>query len=173
MNAPSAVLCPKFVPPGEGVRQYAPGGDINVLKLCCADSGNAFQCVEIEVVPGGGPPLHVHDREDELFYVVEGEVQFWTSDPGDVTGKSGKRTIAPKGTLVFGARRSAHTFKNHGKSAAKMLIVVNPGANFESFFSKVGVPGADGKQPSDHELIARTMQYAPEYGITILGPNPL
>lgn len=164
---------PILAAPGEGLKLNAPGGDSIVSKLSSAQSGNAFQCIEDEVPPGGGPPLHVHDREDEFFYLLEGEVTVWLCEPGDRTGKSGKPTIARKGATFFGPRGTAHAFKNCSSSPARMLVIISPGANFEQFFEKIGSPDEAGHMPSAKELIERTIKFAPEFGITILGPNPL
>lgn len=169
----NTVLCPILVPPGEGTKQNAPGGDLIVCKVCSAESGGTFQCIEDVVSPGGGPPLHVHDREDEFFYILEGEVTFWLCETGDRTGKCGKPVIAPKGTTVFGPKGTAHCFKNCSASPARMLVMINPGANFEAFFGKIGAPDEAGVLPSPTELIERTIRSAHEFGITILGPNPL
>lgn len=171
MNAQT--LCPRFVASGEGVRLHAPGGDLLIPKLGCAESGGTFQLTENELVPGGGPPLHVHAHEDEAFYVLDGEVTFWVCEAGDKTGKTGKRVIGSKGAFLFGPRGTAHTFKNCSTQPARMLVLINPGANFEAFFEKIGKPGADGKAPSEREIIGRIMKCGPEHGITILGPSPL
>ncbi|MBS0188214.1 MAG: cupin domain-containing protein [Planctomycetes bacterium] len=167
------VVVPRVVDAGKGVRHLSPGGDVTVPKLNSGESGGTFQAVELEVVPGGGPPLHVHDREDEAFYVVDGEVHFWLCESGDRTGKTGRPVVLSKGAFAFGPRGTAHTFRNRGSTLARMFLIVNPGANFEAFFDKIGAPGPDGAMPSPAEVIARTGKFAPEHGITILGPNPL
>lgn len=172
-EAPANSCGPRFVAPGQGTKHPAPGGDIIVGKLSSAHSGGTFQCVEDEVAPGGGPPLHVHDREDEFFYVLEGEVTFWVCEKGDRTGKSGKPVVAAKGASVFGPRGTAHTFKNCAQCMARMLVVVNPGGNFEAFFAKVCANDASGNSPSPELLIERTIKSAADFGITILGPSPL
>lgn len=163
---------PVFVAPKEGVKQYAPGGDLILSKLASAQTGG-FEWIVTDVNPAGGPPLHVHDREDEVFYVLEGEVTFWLCEAGDRTGKSGKRVAAPKGAVVFGPRGTAHTFKNCSQAPARMLVMANPGANFEAFFERVGGPDAAGNPPTEQLLVERTIKNAPEFGITVLGPNPL
>ncbi|MGH7242266.1 MAG: cupin domain-containing protein [Phycisphaerales bacterium] len=168
-----APLIPKFVPAGEGRRLHAPGGDLLIPKIGCAESGNTFQLTENALVPGGGPPLHEHEHEDEAFYVLEGEVNFWVCEAGDRTGKTGKRVVATKGAFLFGPRGSAHTFKNCSEQPARMLILINPGANFEAFYEKIGKPGAAGDAPSDHEMMARIAKHTSEHGITVLGPSPL
>lgn len=168
----NATLKPVFVGPEDGPTQYAPGGDRITTKLLSAQTGG-FEWIETDVNPGGGPPLHVHDREDEVFYVLEGEVSFWLCEQGDRTGKTGKRVVAHKGAIIFGSRGTAHTFKNCASVTARMLVMANPGANFEAFFARIGTPDADGKAPSEQLLVERTIQYAPEFGITVLGPNPI
>lgn len=168
----NAGLKPVFVATETGPEQYAPGGDLIISKLLSAQTGG-FEWIETEVYPGGGPPLHVHDREDEAFYLLEGEISFWICEAGDRTGKSGKRSVARKGAVVFAPRGTAHTFKNCANAAARMLVMVNPGANFEAFFAKISEADAGGNPPSAQVLIERTMKHASEFGITVLGPNPL
>ncbi|MBX3379863.1 MAG: cupin domain-containing protein [Phycisphaeraceae bacterium] len=168
----NATLKPVFLGPEEGPTQYAPGGDRIITKLISTQTGG-FEWIETDVNPGGGPPLHVHDREDEVFYVLEGEISFWICEQGDRTGKTGKRFVARKGAIVFGSRGTAHAFKNCSQVPARMLVMANPGANFEAFFAKIGAPDAGGNPPSQQVLIERTMKHASEFGITVLGPNPL
>ncbi len=165
-------LSPKFVPAGAGESRGAPGGGRSVMKLLASESGT-IQVSEFEAIPGSGPPLHVHSHEDEAFFILEGEITFFVSEPGDRTGKTGKRVVAPAGALVFGARNSAHTFKNCSNKTAKMVLIVSPGSNFEAFFAQVSAPGAGGAKPTEQEVIARVGKFAPEHGIVILGPNPL
>lgn len=105
--------------------------------------------------------------------MVDGEVHFWLCQSGDRTGKTGTRAVLAKGSFVFGPRGTAHTFRNCTSSPARMFLIVNPGANFEAFFDRIGGPTADGLPPSQAEVVARTGKFAPEHGITILGPNPL
>ena len=164
---------PKFVKPGVGQALHSPGGDRITPKVGSAESGGAFQLTEDELAPGGGPPLHVHAREDETFYVLEGEVTFFVCEPGDARGTTGKPVVAPRGSTLFGARGTAHTFRNRTDKPAKLLIIISPGANFEAFFQKIGVPGAAGGEPTEAEMIQRLKDNAPSHGITILGPNPL
>jgi mannose-6-phosphate isomerase-like protein (cupin superfamily) len=77
------------------------------------------------VPPGYGVPLHVHAAEDELFYVLEGEI---TLDSAE-----GPTTAGP-GTFVHLPRGVAHGFRNAGAQPARMLVVTTPGGGLEGVF---------------------------------------
>lgn len=129
--------------------------DATVLKGSC--------CVlEINENPGGGPPLHVHTREDEYFHIIEGQATFWVD---------GKVHVVNAGQSFFAPRNIPHTFKNCSNAPFRMLCIATPG-HIESFFD-FGAPNLDGTEPSDQTVIERIIKTAPEYGMTILGPSPL
>jgi mannose-6-phosphate isomerase-like protein (cupin superfamily) len=159
-----ARLMPLFVPAGVGNVLHGPGGDRSVPKISAAQSGDRFALVEHAVAPGSGPPLHVHEREDEAFWILEGEVTFFVDE---------KTIVATPGSFVYGPRGVPHCFANRTRNWAKMLLIVTPARNFESFYEIIGTPGKDGGAPSDQAVIDRIMKAAPEFGIRILGSNPL
>jgi mannose-6-phosphate isomerase-like protein (cupin superfamily) len=100
-------------------------GDTITIKLRGADTGGAYAVIEALTPPQGGPPLHVHRREDETFFVLEGEFEF----------SIGTRAVcAIPGTTLFGPRGIPHTFKNIKN--ARMLVVISP-PGFEKFFEEV------------------------------------
>lgn len=87
-------------------------------------------CVVVETsTPGGGPPPHSHQNEDETFYVLEGEYEILAE------GKWHKLT---KGEGVHSNRGSVHTFRNSSAGTGKILIVVSPGG-FEKFLEEISV----------------------------------
>jgi mannose-6-phosphate isomerase-like protein (cupin superfamily) len=155
---------PKFVAPGEGFVMHTPGGDATVLKIAAAETNDQFSLNEYVVMPNAGPPLHVHTREDEAFWILEGTVTFICD---------GKIIEAPKGSFVFAPRGLPHTFKNRTSLPAKFLLFVTPPANFEAFYSRIGAPDENGQPPAESLVIERIGREAPTFGITILGPNPL
>lgn len=108
----------------------------------------------------GNPPLHVHHREDEFFYILEGHVTFEVGE---------KRLEAAAGDFVFAPRDVAHRFAVTSEQA-RMLVLVVPGG-FERFFAEVGRPAQDNTLPPleepDPEAVARAAQ---PYGVEILGP---
>ena len=83
--------------------------------------------------PGGGPPPHIHHREDESFHVLE----------GSLTVQVGGNTItASAGDFAYLPRGIAHGFKNNGDGYAKALVLTMP-AGLEDFFAEVFDPAAD------------------------------
>ena len=76
----------KYLPPSEGTPTGPGGGsvwlagELYTSKVVSEDTGGAFALAEAITPPEGGPPPHVHHREDEAFYVLEGELEFMTED---------------------------------------------------------------------------------------------
>jgi quercetin dioxygenase-like cupin family protein len=142
------------VAPGKG-RWAKPlsilGSDVFV-KLTNADTDGVVAIFQHAVPPMGGPPLHRHSREDEWFYVVNGEMTF---------AVDGKRMILPAGGSAFASRGTVHSFQNFSNTPADILVVVIPGG-FHHFFEKLS-----SLQLQDPVGLA---EVAKEYGIEILGP---
>jgi uncharacterized cupin superfamily protein len=79
------------------------------------ESGAAdFSVFEQQSPPGSSVPLHVHDRYDEAFYVLEGEMHFIVGDTTDT---------AEAGAFVFVPRGEAHRFWNASQAPARMLAI--------------------------------------------------
>jgi len=139
----------KVTRPGEG-RTVQVVGDAYRLLAVGDDTDRRYMIMEATVPPGGGPPPHVHAREDEGFYVLEGEFAF-EADGETVRAGAGTFLNLPKG--------SRHTFRNVGAAPGRMLILCAP-AGIEAFFAAV-----DGKGPRD------LLRAAPEHGLTIFPPG--
>ena len=111
---------------------------------------------------GSGSPLHVHSREDEYFYVIEGELTFWVG---------GAVSVAPAGSFVFGPKGIPHTYLVSSEQA-RFLLVTEP-AGFEGFVRALAVSAAAPEippaptAPPDMEPVLRA---AADYGLEILGP---
>jgi uncharacterized RmlC-like cupin family protein len=109
--------------------------------------------------------LHVHSREEEGFYILEGEI---TIQAGD------QRIVATAGTFANMPIGTPHSFKNESNRPAKMLIIVAP-AGLEQMFFECGVPlheGSTAALPPTKEEIETLIKIAPKYGIDILLPHP-
>lgn len=141
---------------------YSVVGDRYVYLATGRETGGACFVFEASVPPGGGSPPHVHSREDELFYVVEGEFEF-------VVAGSPVRRVA--GGSVFATRGIPHHFRNVGPGPGKLIITVTP-AGLEDFFREFGTeldgPSSDPLPLSEAE-IGKLLAAAPKYGIEILG----
>jgi quercetin dioxygenase-like cupin family protein len=149
---------------GEG-RTIAVVGDVYRVLATGEDTNGKYALFEALVGPGGGPPPHVHSREEEGFYVLEGEITFTIGDKRHVAS-AGMFANMPVGTL--------HSFKNQGRKPARMLISVAP-AGLEQMFFEVGVPvppGATTAAPPTKDEIEKLLAVAPKYGIEIRLPGP-
>ena len=123
-------------------------------------ANGAFGLVENSSMPPGfASPYHVHHREDESFYVIEGEVAF-------ILNGAWKR-VGP-GAFAYGPREIPHGFKVVGDAPARILILCTP-AGFENFVLEMARPLDEPPAPPDmQKLIAA----AARAGIDILGPLP-
>src|SRR3954452_6738501 len=102
--------------PGRG-RTVAVVGDGYRFLATGAETGGKYAIWEALVPPGGGPPPHVHSREEEGFFILEGEVTFRIGDNVFVA-KAGTFANMPIGT--------PHSFRNESGRPAKMLIMIAP-----------------------------------------------
>ena len=119
---------------------------------------------EALVPPGGGPPPHVHSREDEGFYILEGEITFTIGD---------QRLIAGAGVFANMPVGTPHSFKNESTKPARMLISIAP-AGLEKMFFEFAVPlpeGSTSALPPTKEEIDKLIAMAPRYGIKIMPPQ--
>jgi quercetin dioxygenase-like cupin family protein len=145
-------------------RTVAVVGDVYRFLATGADTDGKYALWEALVSPGGGPPPHVHSREEEGFYVLEGEITFHLGEQRLVAGP-GKFLNLPVGT--------PHAFKNESGRPARMLISVAP-AGLEQMFFEVGVPVPPGTQsapPPTRAEIERLLAVAPRYGVEIRLPQ--
>jgi mannose-6-phosphate isomerase-like protein (cupin superfamily) len=109
----------------DGGRRFAlPTHGCGTVKLCAADSGGALSAFELVMESGEGPGLHVHSREHELWYVLEGKFRFLLGDA---------LVRQPAGGLAFGPRGIPHTFQNIGAGTGRLLVITAP-SGLEDFF---------------------------------------
>jgi quercetin dioxygenase-like cupin family protein len=104
-------------------------GALMTLKAHRGSTGGALGLIEARFPAGFGPPLHIHHREDEALYVLDGELHCRLGD---------QELTAGLGQLVFGPRELAHTFKA-GPSGARALVLLTP-AGFKQMFQEGGIP---------------------------------
>jgi quercetin dioxygenase-like cupin family protein len=129
------------------------------------DTGGRFALMEQVGRKGDVPPRHIHHREDETFYVVEGEMTF---SVGDQTIK------VPVGTMVFAPRDIAHSFTIDSEEVRVLVMVAPAGA--EGFFKACSVPAPAMTLPPSmdeppYSEIQKMMALAPEYGFEFVKPN--
>jgi quercetin dioxygenase-like cupin family protein len=151
----------KYVPAGTGPAYCGPGDRITFL-ITGAETGGAFFMAEVCVSPGGGPPPHVHSREEESFYLQQGTLALQVG---------GKRLNAAAGDFIHIPRGTVHSFRNVGQETAKLLMVATP-AGLENFFAEAFFPSAEiaAIPQVDEAVIGRAMKAAPKYGLQLLPP---
>jgi quercetin dioxygenase-like cupin family protein len=111
-----------------GHRTVSLGGLDVVFRVTGEDTGGALAVVEHPIEPGVLVPPHVHEREDELTYVIEGEI-------GARVGEQEQRSLGP-GQYLWKPRGIPHAFWNASGGPARILDVIVP-AGFERFFDEL------------------------------------
>jgi quercetin dioxygenase-like cupin family protein len=161
MTNTSESIRPIAAGPGEGEAIWFMGV-LATVKASAETTGGAVAVIEHLAPRGAGSPLHVHTREDEWFYVIEGELTFWVG---------GEVIVAPAGAFVFGPKEIAHTFVV-SSTQARFLLVTEP-AGFERFVRAVGEPATTleipppATEPPDVEALTAI---AASFGLQIVGP---
>jgi mannose-6-phosphate isomerase-like protein (cupin superfamily) len=129
------------------------------VRFVPAGSGAPYSLIEWSAPAGApSPPVHVHHRTDEGFYILNGTYGFLLD---------GERIEARAGEHVLVQSGHPHTFWNAGAGAASCLIIISP-AGFEQYFRDL----ADGlaANDSDEAPIEVRRQLSSRYDIEVLGP---
>jgi mannose-6-phosphate isomerase-like protein (cupin superfamily) len=147
---------------GEGEARWWLGG-LATIKATGRETDGRYSLVEIVDPEGSEAPLHVHHREDEGFWVLEGELTF----------RVGERTLkASPGSFVFGPRGVPHTYRVD-VGPARLLFLLSP-AGFEELILATSEPAASqtlpppADPPTEEEMEAFAA-VAKQYGAEILG----
>lgn len=148
--------------PGEGIT-IGVVGDVYRLLVTGEETDGKYAMFDALVPPGGGPPPHVHTREEESFYILEGEITFLIGD---------QRVVATAGMFANVSTGCLHAFKNESDKPARMIITVAP-SGLEKMFMEVGHPVAatatEAPKPTQAD-IEKLLAIAPNYGIEIRVP---
>lgn len=146
---------PKALAPEEGLRlQSGPGRDL-VFKLTGEDTRGALDYFICGVAPHGGPPLHVHHRQDETIHVLSGRFKVRIDDQ-EHTLECGGFAYLPAGL--------PHAFLNLTDQPAELIIVFTPGGGHR-FFEELG-PATRTATPNREEVAA----IFERHGMTLVGP---
>jgi quercetin dioxygenase-like cupin family protein len=143
-----------LVQAGAGKKMQVIGNEVTV-KLAAAETGGEYYVFEVITPAGLGVPPHVHQHEDEIIEVVDGEFEFMLG---------GQIYQGTAGSLVHFPRGLPHAFTNVGSTPGKTMWTVIPGRNFEQFFDELGALPAG---PPD---LAKVAAIFSKYDIEILPP---
>ena len=137
------------------------------IKASSEQTGGKYSVVEILAPDGYGSVVHVHHREDEGFYILEGEMDFYVGD---------QMIKAHPGSYLFGPRDVPHAF-TFESGLARLLFVFSP-AGLEGLIREMGEPARSltvppqlDEEPDEAEL-ERMAAIGARYGAEILGPPP-
>ena len=150
-------IAPFLGPFDENDAQWFLGSQV-WLRTTSAQTGGALGLIEQLVPPGLGSPYHVHHNEDEAFYVLDGEIRFFSEGNSWVLGKGG---------FAFLPRGIPHGFRTEGDAPSRSLILATP-AGFEEFVAEL----SSVEPPTGPPDMAGLMEAAGRYGVEILGPLP-
>ena len=151
---------PVLVPSGKDRenRDHAVGVSHTTYKVLTAETGGAMFVMEQANAKKGGPNLHLHHGQDELFYILEGEY---------IVEIGSNRFHLKAGDCVLGPREVPHAWAFVGETAGRMLLSYSPAGKMEAFFNdreKNGIQKG-GYSRTSHD--AETMR---AYGMELLGP---
>ncbi len=152
---------PTLVARGEG-QHFHFLNHLFTAKVTSEETNGAMTVMEFLAEKNFAPPLHRHDIEDELFYVIDGDVWF---SSGDV------EAVHSTGAVVWLPRGRPHTFQVRSETA-RVLQVSTP-AQFERFVAALGTPTDEPVLPEpvdiDPEHVAAVCA---QFDIQVLGPPP-
>lgn len=140
-------------------------GDTYTVLLSGEQTAGRYTLIDMHVPPGGGPPPHRHDFE-EMFHVLEGEIE--------ATFRGEKSTVRTGETISIPAN-APHSFMNASDRPARLLCMCSPSGQ-EEFFMEVGVPVAsrttmspEPEESAQAAFLAKAQSLAPRYRTELLG----
>ena len=141
-------------------------GDTYTVTITGEQTDGRFCVIDMHIPPGGGPPPHRHDFE-EMFTLLEGEVEFTFR---------GQSQVAKAGVTVNIPSNAPHAFKNKSGKPARLLCMCAP-AGQEEFFLEVGAPVASRTAPApklsneeQEAFVKKAVTLAPKYRTELLRP---
>jgi quercetin dioxygenase-like cupin family protein len=139
-------------------------GSLMTFLATAEDTQGSFALIEAVSRKGNAPPPHIHHREEETFYVLEGEL---TVMVGNCTIK------ATAGTMVVVPRHTVHSFAIDSEQV-RTLILSTP-AGLERWFKEFSVPAKAMTLPPPAEIpyskIQEMLAAAPKFGIEFVMPK--
>jgi quercetin dioxygenase-like cupin family protein len=140
---------------GEGLRlQSGPGRDL-IFKVTGEDTGGAFDYFIVEVAPKGGPPLHVHHKQEETIQVLKGKLKIRIGD---------EIFYCQEGGFAYLPSKIPHAFVNMTDEPGEIIVIYTPGGGHK-FYQEFGPISRNGA--TDRTVIAALFA---KYDMTLLGP---
>jgi len=146
--------------PEEGEAVWLQGG-LCFIKASSEQTGDQF-CLSEQLMPRGmSTPVHIQPDEDEMFYVLDGQMTFYLD--GDLLPGA-------KGTLVCIPRGAAHGFRVESETAR--FLVLNTPSGHERWFRAAGEPAGSLELPTEPHDVEKAAAASEAFGYTVVGPFP-
>lgn len=143
---------PYALAPNEGETLRMPDGSTVRILATGSGTGTVLGCIELNYPVGRGFPMHIHHKEHETHYVLEGKLLFVA---GDV------RIVAGPGAFLYGPRGVAHGFRSVGDVPARFIESFLP-AGLEELF----------RAPDELIASVKAGRTSAKYDVEIVGPIP-
>lgn len=145
----------KVLTPKAGLRLHSgPGRDL-IFKVTGEDTGGAFDYFIVEVAPQGGPPLHVHHKQEETIHVLKGKFKVRIGD---------EIFYCYEGDFAYLPSKVPHAFLNLTDEPGEIIVVYTPGGGHK-FYEELG-PLMQSASP-DKKVVAELFE---KHQMTLLGP---
>jgi quercetin dioxygenase-like cupin family protein len=145
----------KVLAPGEGyILQSGPGRDL-IFKVTGDDTGGQFDYFIVQVAPKGGPPLHVHHKQEETIHVLKGRFKIRIGD---------EIYYCDPGGFAYLPSKVPHAFLNLTDEQGEIIVVYTPGGGHK-FYEEFGP--ASRKGPPDPKVLGPLFE---KYNMSLLGP---
>ena len=133
-------------------------GEIITCKVTSGETNGVCSMIEEVTQPQGGPPLHIHEREDEILYILEGEYE---------VQRGASVFNAAKGSWVILPRNIPHGFRNRRDTPSRLLATMTPGG-FECFFEEMAELSA-GERVDMEEIALLSRKYRVQFFVPLSG----
>src|SRR5215510_122583 len=155
MESPAAApsFVPAFIDAGEGITFKMLGTTMRLIATA-AETAGRYAVLEQVTPVGWGPPRHIHSREDEIFYILEGSYELHVGDE--------RRTISAGASAIL-PRNVPHGFRNVMSTPSRVVFVITPGG-LEEYFLAVATcsPAPD---------LPQLVELARPFGLILLPPG--
>jgi len=147
----------KIVAEGSGLERQSVPGETILFKLTGDETGGALDYMIVTIAPGGGPPLHAHHNQNEVFHFIKGRFKVQAGD---------ETTICESGAVVYVPAGTPHAFVNISNEPGEFIAVFTPGG-MDKFFEEFG-PMMNGESgPPEQAEVAALLE---KHGMSLLGP---
>lgn len=144
--------------PGDARKTLYGAGDTYYYFATGQETDGQYFFSEAIVPPNAGPPPHIQTREEEAFYILDGEVTFYAQ---------GKEVIAGPGTFLNIPKGVTHNFRNNTNTTARMLIFFAP-AGIEGLFDEAAADETIANEPE--RALDALNEIGDRYGVSFFTP---